>query len=290
MSCHISSNGSASGSPRSHCSIARTSLCSGRIGLHVAQIDEGRDRETAQILFHQRPDLGVEVELTISAAEFRERDRRQAHLGALRPELLQSGLDVLLLRGIAPVLLRREVQDPLVGRPVQEQLADLQFAALAMVAVFLEHLGIDALEPKRYALAHDANRVDRVDKDLGGRAEQIAGQVGDHPRLGSAPPSVRPLTIRLPRHVPLSASTPNPPAIPELPSNPRTRQAPASTSHWNGPSIGFQCSNRPSERQKLPSDAPVAIRGRPAACGHPATRSPLTWNLRRLAASSSWTS
>lgn len=126
------------------------------------------DRQPGQILLHQRPDLPP-IEPSVTTAKAGEGDLGDPPLLIALDELLEPGLNVGDLRGISPVLLRREVQDPLVQPFPEPQLSDVESVGSAKLAVPLEHVGVALLEIGGKTFPHHADSVHGVHDRLDAR-------------------------------------------------------------------------------------------------------------------------
>jgi hypothetical protein len=78
------------------------------------------------------------------------------------------------------MLLRREVQHPLVRAAPQMQPANINFLLLAQPLILLKHLWENRLEILGDALSHYTNDVHRVHQHFGWRMEQVSNHIGNH--------------------------------------------------------------------------------------------------------------
>jgi hypothetical protein len=112
----------------------------------------------------------VPFEAAIPASQRRDCDRTRLETGDLCQQIDKAFADELQLGSLAPMLFRREVDD--VSRPAElAQIVDehAPWANLSCPAgrsILAEAPRPPSLELQRDALAHDANAVDSIDKDL----------------------------------------------------------------------------------------------------------------------------
>src|SRR5260221_3729183 len=146
-------------------------------------------REVAQPPFDQWSYI-VPVESSVATAERRDGDGADVLFTNGLLEILEARTDPFQSGLSAPVLLRREVDDPPWRSKDGRSFGDEHFSRAYLTefaggSVFAEVGGIRLLEHKGDALAHHTNGVDGVDHCFRMRVEQVARGEADHEKYHS---------------------------------------------------------------------------------------------------------
>lgn len=108
------------------------------------------------------------LQLAQAAPECRHRERSNFPFLAVRLEVFETEHDIREPRNGAPVLLRREIDNPRRSKSsIEIRLPRPELVGLALLHVVDEHLGKAFLELKGDPLAHDSHRVYGVHESLG---------------------------------------------------------------------------------------------------------------------------
>lgn len=156
------------------------------------------DRQAGQVSLHERANLPP-IEPPVATAKTGESNLDDPPLLIAVDEFLEPGLNIGELRGISPVLLGREVQNPLVRSFPKPQLPNMEPVGPAKLAIPLEHFGVAPLEVCRQTFPHHADGVHGVHDRLDARCQEARAQISQHdlPQANTLPhPAGRPLENR----------------------------------------------------------------------------------------------